>query len=173
MREGRYSTKSKVKAKNDKKSGVILIMLLLIFLTAIVIFAINQSGTIQRAAVRFVDMPPVETILLSQDGSTHRFGARVVLEVTNETQDLNEDLLHREVTAAISKLSFDDITGFDGTDIIREAVRERLAENLGVDGLVAVYLPEIMGELPLQSMPQTSQPPRRNTIFDAIFGNGN
>jgi len=167
MNTGTQTRKSKEKAA-EKRLGVII---LLIIIAVVVVVAVTLgTRAITAGGTSFVEIPLVETRLTAADGTSHIFGARVAIEVEGSGTRLTSDFLHSEVLAAISVLSYDDISSFHGMNILRNVVQERLDPHFGEGELVAVYFTDVLSGVPMPSR-QVDTRPRNNTVFDAIFGN--
>jgi len=158
------------KTKKETKIGLIVIGIVAALVVLAIIFATVNTGV--QSPTHLVNVPAVETVLVSDTGTAHRFGARVVLEFDNSVGDLDQTLLHSEIRAAINALSYEDITSFQGPDIIRNAVRERVSGTVAEDALVAVFLTEVMSDAPMLNR-DVDREPGRNLIFDAVFGDRN
>jgi len=161
------------KSKKETKIGLIVLGVIVLLVILLVVFAtVSQNTGTNNSPTQLVNMPAVQTMLVSETGTTHMFGARVVLEIDNSAGDVDHVHLHRAATAAIAALSYDDIISFQGPDIIRNAVRDRVASYLGEGELIAVFLTEVMSDIPMLNR-DVDRDPGRNTMFDAIFGSGN
>jgi len=158
------------KRKKETKTGLIIICIVAALVVLAIIFAAVNTSV--QSPTHLVSVPAVETVLVSDTGTAHMFGARVVLEFDNSVGDLDQDQLHSEIRAAIDSLSYEDITSFQGPDIIRNAVRERVSGNMDEDALVAVFLTEVMSDAPMLNR-DVDTGPRRNLMFDAVFGDRN
>ena len=156
------------KTKKETKTGFIIIGILVALVALAIIFAASNAG-VGQSPTQLVNIPAVETMLVSADGSAHMFGARIVLELDSTAGDVDQGLLYAEISAAIAGLSYEDVISFQGPDIIRSAVQERVSGNLTEDALVAVFLTEIASDIPMLNR-DVDRPPGRNLMFDAVFG---
>ncbi|MCL2575271.1 MAG: hypothetical protein FWE33_02445 [Defluviitaleaceae bacterium] len=152
-------------AKVQERRNAIVIIILMLILIAAGIF-VGTRFIVAQADTRMVAIPPVHTSLRGADGSQTVFGARVVLEVDSGTGNIDTQRMYTEIRSAIDALSIEEVSGFDGTNIMRNAVRERIADHFGEGELVGVLFTDIVSDIPMRR----DEPQRNNTIFDAIFG---
>ena len=157
--------KSGAKA-TDRKIGLIVLLIIIVSIVVVVAF---MSSRLITAGTSFVEIPLVQTTLRAADGTSHNLGTRVALEVEGNSNRHSGDFLQREVRAAISTLSYDDITSFHGMDMLRQVVQDRLEPYFNEGELVGIYFTEVLSGMPMPSR-QVDEPRRNNTVFDAIFG---
>jgi len=173
MNNERYEFKSieppKKAANKEKRYGLIVVLLLLILLLTAIFFVITQTQA-GRAAPNFVNVPVVETHLVSADGNMHMFGARVVIELENDAPSVDQDILYNAVVAAISGLSYEDITDYYGMETLRSAVRDRLAFSLDEGQLLGVYFSQFLSDMPLPNL-EPDRTPGGNPLLDVFLGN--
>lgn len=158
--------------RKEGKAGLIVVLILTAAVVAAVVIGVSQaiSAAQNTRETRFVEVPLVETRVLSHGGTSHAFGARVSLEVARGANTPDGAALQSAVLDAISTLSYDDITSFDGMNLLRQAVLDKLSDSFNDGDLVAVYFTELLSDMPMPSR-QENRLPGRNVIFDAIFGN--
>ena len=166
MNMSKNISKKAIKGKRDTKTGLIVLGIIIVIIILAIMLAANAA--ISAAPTRLVTIPAVETHILSDAGTPHMLGTRIVLEIDNSAGDVDQDQLYDEILAAVSGLSYEEIISFHGTDIIRNAVRDRVEGHLGQDELVAVFLTEIMTDMPMLNR-DVDREPNRNLMFDAIF----
>ncbi|MCL2855522.1 MAG: hypothetical protein FWE21_07880 [Defluviitaleaceae bacterium] len=154
------------KTNNRKQTMLILLIVAVILVVAVIFLIVNQQPA---SPTRMVNVPDVQTRLVAEDGSTHLFGARVVLEVDRSAGNVSNQQLHREVYAAISSLSYEDISGINGITNARNAIEDRLAYTFGDGELVSVLFGDFLSGMPL---PQTGSGGGRNPVLDALLGTG-
>ncbi|MCL2573631.1 MAG: flagellar basal body-associated FliL family protein [Defluviitaleaceae bacterium] len=154
----------------EKRTGLIVAFVLLLILLVAIAFAITQN-IFSSSPANFVRVPVVQTHVLSQDGNTHMFGAQVVIELDPDAPSIDGSALYAEVLAAISSLSYEDISGFYGMDILRDAVRARVSHNLGNDiELLGVYFSQFLSDMPLPNL-EEDRVPGRNPFADIFLNN--
>jgi len=161
------NTSGNRKKTKEAKTGLIILAIIAALVILAIIFAAVQTGQ-AAAATQLVAIPAVETTLVSDSGQAHRFGARVTLEL-NGDPGVDAAELHAEILEAIGTLSYEDIISFQGPDIIRGAVASGVNRHLAEGELVAVFLTEVITDIPMQNRDLDRQP-QRNLMFDAIFG---
>jgi len=174
MSSGRITINNNNKKKRpnqNKKNTSIAVFIILAIVLIGVIFAIMQVAE-AVAPTRFVSIPLVETVLISDEGTTHSFDAQVMIEIDSSAEGISQEQLYREVFAAISSLSYEEITGFNGMENVRGAVRSRLSHSFDEGDLVGVFITDIQSDISLPGH-RTDDVPQRNNFFDAIFGAGN
>lgn len=156
-----------VKTKTTRKRQTIIILVLLAaILSAGLFFVVNHQ--LSLSPTQMLNVPDVQTRLISEDGSTHLFGARVVLEVDRSARNVSDNQLYHEVYVALSSLSYEQISSFDGTTIAREAIENRLSYTFGEDELVGVFFRDFLSGTPLPG----SGGAGNNPLLDAILGTG-
>jgi len=176
MNNERYEFKSiappKKKGSKEKKYGLIVILLLLVLLLGVIAFAAIQArqAFLSRSATHFVDVPVVETHLVSADGNMHMFGARVVIELDNDAPSVHQDVLYNAVLAAVSSLSYEDIVDYYGMETLRNAVRARLSSSFSNEDLLGVYFAQFLSDMPLPNL-EADRVPGRNPMLDVFLGN--
>ena len=173
MSSGRYNIYGNQKKKSpnqNKRNTAIAVIIILGIVIIGVVFAILQINE-ASAPTRLVSIPMVETVLISDEGTTHSFDAQVMIEVDSSAANINQEQLYREVFAAITSLSYEEITGFNGMENVRSAVRSRLSQSFGEGDLLGVFITDIQSDISLPGH-RTDDVPQRNTFFDAIFGGG-
>ena len=158
-----------VGAKNKKENRQGLVLVLVLVVIAVAGFFVVQSVFGDSEGTRMVNVPDIETHLISADGTRHMFGARVVLELDNNAPNVRGGDLHGEVLAAINALSYEDITGFYGMDMVRDAIRARLGDTFADEELVGIFFSSMVNDM---SLPRVERP-RQNAAFEAFFGGGN
>jgi len=156
-------------SKSEKRTGLFVMLIVIALVVFAIIFVSSRNNT-NADLTHFLEIPLVETTLTSESGTTHMFGARVALELETGAQTPSASYLHDVVFEAISNLSYEDITSFDGMSILRQAVRDSLEGSFAEGNLVAVYFTDVLSDAPMPSR-QTDRLPPRNIVFDAIFGN--
>ncbi|MCL2752535.1 MAG: hypothetical protein FWE44_00115 [Defluviitaleaceae bacterium] len=150
--------------KKQNRRNAILVTIPLLVLLAVGIFMVSRFVNSQPES-RMVQIPAIHTYLSGSDGSRTIFGARVVLEVDSNTGNINTQQMYNEIRAAINSLSMDDVSGFDGTNIMREAVRDHISYHFAEGELISILFTDIVSDIPMQR----DEPQRTNIIFDAIF----
>jgi len=160
----------KTASKQNKRAVAVIMVIVAIFTIAIIAFAASRSFGGMTPSSSLVNLPLIETRLMSEDGGSHFFAARIVLEIDSEN-DIDTEFLHREAQAAINALSHDDIIAFNGTDIVRSAVRERLSRSLSSSELAGIYLTEMVSDHPSMVNRELDRAPRRNPFWEMLRGN--
>ena len=155
------------KAKSRKQTAIILAIIAVILLTG-VIFVANTMQS--QSPTRMVNVPDVQTHVVSEDGSAHLFGARVVLEVDRSTSSVNNNALYNEVRSALSSLSYEEISGANGMTLAREAVEGRLAATFGEGELVGVMFRDFLTGVPLPAAPRGGGGGGNNLFRELITG---
>lgn len=160
-------------SKAEKRIGITVILLLVAFVVFAVVF-ISTRASMGASPTHFMDIPLVQTAVVSNEGTSHIFGARVALEIDNNTNEPDADFLHQEILSVISGLNYEELVGANGMNILRTAVEERLSLNFSEGELVGVFFTEILSDIPMPRRPADNRttPPRRDTFFEAIFGAG-
>ena len=161
---------AKTNTKQDKRQALVIIAVLAVLLLVGIFVTFNAIAQQRQTRYpRMVSVPTVQTNIRDADGTNRPFGVRVVLEMDNNARTVDPRLVQNEVRAAIASFSHEDIAGYDGTDILREAIRERLQETFGFEEgeLLGVLFNDIMSDLPLP--PDDVDRRGGNIIFDAIF----
>ncbi|MCL2235724.1 MAG: hypothetical protein FWB98_04685 [Defluviitaleaceae bacterium] len=153
---------------NNRRQVVVVLIVIGVILAVGVFFVVNHQ--LSQFPTQMVNVPDVQTRVVSQDGSTHAFGARVVLEVDRSARSVNSRTLHNEVLAALSGLSYEEITSFHGMTLAREAIEERLSGTFGEDELVGVMFRDFLTGAPL---PGSGGGGGSNPLLDALLGTGN
>ena len=172
MNDGRYDFNSpppKKRVNNDRRYGLIVILILLAFLIGAIALVTTQS-LIGGNPARFVNVPVIQTYLVAEGGGTHMFGTRVVLELDIDAPTISQDMLYSEILAAVSGLSYEEITDPYGMEILREAVRARLSRSFSEEELLGVYFAQFLSDIPLPSL-EAERVPGRNPLIDALTGN--
>ena len=172
MNESRYTFNNpppKKKVNKERRYGLIVILILLAILVAAIVLVTTQS-LIESDSARFVDVPVIQTYLVAQGGDTHMFGTRVVLELDTDAPTISRDVLHREIMAAVSSLSYEDITDFYGMETLRQAVFARLSSSFSEEELLGVYFAQFISDMPLPNL-EGERVPGRNPLIDALTGN--
>ena len=169
MNSERYSPPPKKKVNKEKRYGLIVVFVLLVVLFGAIAIVTTQSF-VGGSPTHFVDVPPVQTHLMAQSGETRMFGAQVVLELDNNAPAISRDQLYNEILAAVSGLSYEDITGSYGMETLRNAVRTRLSHSFNEEELLGVYFAQFLSDIPLPSL-EEERVPGRNPLIDAILGN--
>ena len=175
MNNERYEFKSieppKKKVNKEKKYGLIVIFVLLALLIGVIAFVVMQTQNMLGGSTsHFVDVPVIETHLVSEEGNLHMFGTRVVIELNNDAPDIDQNLLYNAVSAAVSGLSYEDITSYYGMENLRNAVRDRLSGSFNEEELLGVYFAQFLSDMPLPNL-EEERVPGRNPFIDAILGN--
>jgi len=174
MNDERYEFKSitppqKKKANKEKGYGIIVILILLALLVAAIAFAAVQNF-LGGSPTQFVNVPVVETHLVSAGGNMHMFGTRVVIELDSDAPGVDSSLLYNAVLAAVSSLSYEDITDYYGMEILRSAVYARLATSIDSDHLLGVYFAQFLSDMPLPNL-EEERVPGRNPLLDVFLDN--
>ena len=158
--------------RKEGKAGFVVILVLAVVLVAAITLGVSRAMTTAQSVrtTRFVEVPLVETRVMDGYGASHVFGARVALEVEVGASTPDGATLQAAVLDAILTLNYDDIASFDGMNLLRQAVLDRLSNSFEGGGLVAIYFTELLSGMPMPSR-QEDRLPGRNVIFDAIFGN--
>ena len=175
MNNERYEYKSierpKKRPNKEKKYGLIVILIILISLAGIIAFVITQTQTFLGGGTsHFVDVPVIETHLVSQEGNLHMFGTRVVIELDNDAPAIDRQQLYDVVSAAVSSLSYEDITSYYGMENLRNAVRDRLSASFSEEELLGVYFAQFLSDMPLPNL-EEERVPGRSPFVDALIGN--
>jgi len=176
MNNERYEFKSiappKKKPNKEKRAGLIVVIVILVVLLGTIGFAVLQSPAFfgNAPTSNFVDVPAVQTQLVSGDGGMHMFGTRVVIELDPDAPDVDPDVLYNAVRAAVSGLSYEDITDYYGMENLRSAVRTRLMGNINEDDLLGVYFAQFLSDMPLPNL-EEERVPGRNPMLDVFLGN--
>jgi len=154
---------------NSRRQVVIVLIIIGVILAVGVFFVVNHQ--LSQFPTQMVNVPDVETRLVAENGSTHAFGARVVLEVDRSARSVSSNILHREVLAALSSLSYEQISGFDGMTVAREAIEKHLSSSgtFGEDELVGVMFRDFLTGVPL---PGSGGGGGGNPLLDALLGTG-
>ena len=173
MSDGRYEFNNtpapKKKVNKEKKYGLIVILLLLILLLGAITFVTTQTF-LGGSPTQFVDVPVIQTYVASADGGVHMFGTQVVLELDNNAPDVDPNMLHSVILAAVSSLSYEDVTNFYGMEILRDAVHARLSASFDEEQLLGVYFAQFLSDMPLPNL-EEERVPGRNPLIEAITGN--
>jgi len=157
---------SKTKTANKRQITIILVILAVILAIG-AFFVVNHQRSL--SPTQMLSVPDVQTRIISEDGSTHLFGARVVLEVDRSARNVSNSRLYDEVYAALSSLSYEQISSFDGTTIAREAIQSRLASTFSEDELVGIFFGDFISGTPL---PGGGRGGGSNPVLDALLGTG-
>ena len=173
MNDDRYEFKSiappKKKAHKEKRAALVVVLLFLILVLGAVAYVATQTF-FSRTPSHFVDVPVIETHLVSSDGNMHMFGTQVVIELEPGTAEIDRDLLYSVVSAAVNSLSYEDITDFYGMENLRNAVRARLAGSFNEDELLGVYFAQFLSDMPLPNLVEDNVP-SRNQLLDVFLDN--
>ena len=151
----------------------IVVLVLLVLVLGVIGFAVTQNTAFfggGGSTSNFVDVPVVQTHLVSDDGNLHMFGTRVVIELDIDAPDIDPDVLHNAVMAAVAGLNYEDITDYDGMENLRSAVRDRLAGSIDEEQLLGVYFAQFLSDMPLPNLEQ-ERVPGRNPMLDVFMGN--
>ena len=137
----RYSAPPPKKNKKERVQGIVLLSIMLLIIASAVFFFANAG--VGGGATSMVDIPPVETLLVSQTGESHIFNATVTLELSGGAA-VDADALHNEVLGAITNLSYDDVSGIQGMEVVRDAVFDRLDGYIDDGEIVAIWLTDVL-----------------------------
>ena len=175
MNDERYGFKSispqKRKANKERKYGLIVSLLFLVLLFGAITIVTTQTQLfLGGSPTHFVDVPVIQTHLISEDGNLHMFGTQVVIELDNDAPQVDQNLLYSAVLAAVSSVSYEDITGYDGMETLRNVVRTRLAQNFDEDQLLGVYFAQFLSDMPLPNL-EEDRIPGRNPLVDVFLDN--
>jgi flagellar basal body-associated protein FliL len=175
MNNERYEFKSispkKKKPGKERKYGIIVVLLLLVLLFgAIAIVVTRPQFFFGGSPANFVDIPVIETHLMSADGNLHMFGTRVVIELDNNATQIDLELLYGAVSEAVSGVSYEDISAYGGMETLRNAVRTRLAQNFDEGQLLGVYFAQFLSDMPLPNL-EEERIPGRNPLIDVFLDN--
>lgn len=160
---------NKKKANKERKSGIIVALILLILVLGVIAFAAARNFFSESPA-NFVNVPVIQTQLVSADGNMHMFGTRVVLELDDNAPEIDQNELYTAVMAAVSSLAYEDITDFYGMENLRSAVRHKLSDRFGEDQLLGVYFAQFLSDFPLPNLEEDNIP-GRNPFLDMFLDN--
>jgi len=173
MDSDRYEFKSiaqpKKRVRKEKRAALVVALLFLVLVLGAVAYVTTQTF-FSRTPSHFVDVPVIETHLVSSDGNMHMFGTQVVIELEPGTAEIDRDLLYSVVSAAVNSLSYEEITDFYGMDNLRNAVRARLAGSFDETELLGVYFAQFLSDMPLPNL-EGETIPGRNPLLDVFLDN--
>ena len=136
----------RMEKKQSNRRYIAVILVLLFILIMGIVFVINWGG---RPSSQFVAVPDVRTRVFCENGDTHHFGARVVLEISTSAPRLSQDYLYIQIQNALSSLNYEDVTSFYGTEIARQAIRDALLGSLDEEDILGIFFPFILHDLPI------------------------
>lgn len=159
--------------KKDRLMSIVGVGIMAFILVIAIVFMLFQMSQ-HMGNTHFVTLPDINTRLVSADGNSYSFGARVAIELYNNAPQISADELHRQVLFALSGMAYEDIADANSVNNARNVVRERLADTFTDEEIAGIYFSDFIAVKPMPQM-RTDRFDRlrqrgANIWFDAIFG---
>lgn len=158
--------------KNKKQSSTgttVLIVALSLILVIAIFFAFNSDFSF--SSVGTITTTVVES-KMTDDGETRNVKATYSVDV-DKSKVTNEDV-QRVATETMSSFTYDQLTGDNAMENLKDATRNNLEMEFGMDSIEGVYLSEFNTNAPEESSSGVSESQeRRNEIMKGLFPNMN
>ena len=155
--------------------GFILFAILLIIFAGFGVYtAINVASNRSEPGPIVVRTRLVSSSVRDADGKEHSLEARFAFEIDPATgSGITQNELEDAMQATMNRLSYEDLSGYDGLEYVKGEMRRSLAASAGIneDAVAAIYVTDFAADF---NLPTDTPPPstgnRGGNTFNRLFG---